>query len=115
LIVGEGGVAVEAMPDNRLLLVPFDRADFDAALAKLRIGPLFQGVRGERPLDADAVYAAARAVGDLLADGAALSVEINPLIVTPDGAVAVDALVEVPSAAPLQASCHRPDNDTERR
>ena len=95
VIVGEGGVAVEAMPDNRLLLTPFSLSDIEAALAKLRIGPLFKGVRGARPLNAQAVFQAARGVAELLGEGAVLSVDINPLITTPDGATAADALVEI--------------------
>ena len=95
VIVGEGGLAVEAMPDNRLLLTPFSPSDVEVALAKLRIGPLFKGVRGARPLNAQAVFRAARGVAELLEEGAVLSVDINPLITTPEGATAADALVEI--------------------
>jgi acyl-CoA synthetase (NDP forming) len=95
VIVGEGGVAVEAMPDNQLLLTPFSLSDIETALAKLRIGPLFKGVRGARPLNAQAVFQAARGVAELLGEGAVLSMDINPLITTPDGATAADALVEI--------------------
>jgi hypothetical protein len=83
------------MPDNRLLLTPFSLTDVEGALAKLRIGPLFKGVRGTRPLNAQAVFDAAQAVAELLAEGKILSVDINPLILTPDTATAADALVEI--------------------
>ena len=95
VMLGEGGIAVEAMPDNRLLLAPFGPADVETALARLRIGPLFRGVRGQPPLDAAAVYRAARGVAELLQDGGVLSVDINPLIATPQGATAADALIEL--------------------
>ena len=94
VMVGDGGMAVEAMPDNVLLLPPFDAAQVCEALTGLRIGPLFTGVRGGRPLDASAVATAAQGVAKLLEDGRARSVDVNPLIVTPDGACAADALVE---------------------
>ena len=103
VMIGDGGIAVEAMPDNVLLLPPFTDDDVREALGRLRIGPLFAGVRGRPPLDAAAIAKTARAVADLLMDddAAVVSVDINPLIVGPDGAVAVDALVETATAAAL--------------
>lgn len=95
VIVGEGGIAVEAMPDNQLLFAPFSLSEVDAALARLRIAPLFQGVRGAAPLNAQAVYQAMQGVADMLEKDGVLSVDINPLITTPHGAVAADALLVV--------------------
>ncbi len=96
VVVGDGGVAVEAMPDNALLLPPFAAKDVSRAIDRLRIAPLFRGVRGRPPLDRAAVAVAAMAVANLLADETAgvVSVDINPLIVSADSAVAVDGLVE---------------------
>lgn len=104
VVVGDGGIAVEAMPDNALLLPPFNADDVARAINGLRIAPLFAGVRGRPPLSMAAVTTAAMAVADLLADddAAVVSVDINPLIVTPDGATAVDGLVET-AAAPAEA------------
>ncbi len=93
VIVGEGGIAVEAMPDNQLLFPPFTLPDVRAAVARLRIAPLFDGVRGAAPLDVQAIYQAMQAVADLLENDGVVSVDINPLIATAQGAVAADALV----------------------
>ncbi|WP_067624239.1 MULTISPECIES: acetate--CoA ligase family protein [unclassified Sulfitobacter] len=95
VIVGEGGIAVEAMPDNQLIFTPFSLPEVEAALAKLRIAPLFQGVRGAAPLNVQAVYQAMLGVADLLENDGVLSVDINPLITTYQGAVAADALLVV--------------------
>lgn len=97
VMLGDGGILVEAMPDTALLLPPFDEADVRRALAGLRIAPLFEGVRGKPPLDVAAVARAAQAVGAVLAagDGQVRSIDINPLLVSAEGAVALDALVEV--------------------
>lgn len=95
VIVGEGGIAVEAMPDNQLIFTPFSLQEVEAALAKLRIAPLFQGVRGAAPLNTQAVYQAMLGVADLLENDGVLSVDINPLITTSQGAVAADALLVV--------------------
>lgn len=83
------------MPDNRLLLPPFSEVEVENALARLRIGPLFRGVRGAKPLNARAVYEVARGVAELLVNGGAVSMDINPLIATSEGATAADALLEV--------------------
>ena len=100
VVVGDGGIAVEAMPDNALLLPPFDYEELQRAIAGLRIGRLFEGVRSRQPLDFRAVADAAQAVARLLADDEAgvVSVDINPLIVSGSGGCAVDALVETISA-----------------
>jgi acetate---CoA ligase (ADP-forming) len=97
VMLGDGGVLVEAMPDSILLLTPFDAAAVRHALGRLRIGPLFAGVRGRPPLDWGAVARAAEAVAALLEKqaGRVRSVDVNPLLVSRDGAVALDALVEV--------------------
>ncbi|GGE27676.1 pimeloyl-CoA synthetase [Primorskyibacter flagellatus] len=96
VVIGDGGIAVEAMPDNQLLLPPFSDAEVHRALDRLRIAPLFRGFRGQGALDADAVARAAQGVARLLReDPAVASVEVNPLMVAERGAWAVDALVEV--------------------
>ncbi|MGM4921870.1 acetate--CoA ligase family protein [Tardiphaga sp. 804_B3_N1_9] len=53
VMVGDGGKYVEVFKDTTLLLPPFTRDDAKRALAKLRIAPLFEGVRGEPPMDVD--------------------------------------------------------------
>jgi acyl-CoA synthetase (NDP forming) len=98
VMVGDGGKYVEAMPDVAVLLPPFSREDVREALARLRIAPLFQGVRGEPPLDAEALADAAIKLGTLIASakGRIASIDLNPVMVGPRGAgvVVADALVE---------------------
>ncbi|GGE27621.1 pimeloyl-CoA synthetase [Primorskyibacter flagellatus] len=93
VMVGDGGIAVEAMPDTALLLPPFSDDAVRQALDSLRIAPLFRGFRGRRPLGAAPLIRAAQGVATMLADGGVHSVDLNPLRVTPDGGCAVDALV----------------------
>ncbi|HXP77096.1 MAG TPA: acetate--CoA ligase family protein [Stellaceae bacterium] len=98
VMVGDGGKYVEAMPDVAVLLPPFSREDVLDALARLRIAPLFQGVRGEPPLDADALADAALKLGTLIvsADVCIASIDLNPAMVGARGGgiVVADALVE---------------------
>jgi acyl-CoA synthetase (NDP forming) len=82
VIVGDGGKYVEAMPDARVLLWPFDEEDVLRALTRLRIAPLFAGVRGEPALDVGAVLQAVMAAGRMIADPGAgvTSMDFNPIV-----------------------------------
>jgi acyl-CoA synthetase (NDP forming) len=98
VMVGDGGKYVEAMPDVAVLLPPFSREDVLEALTRLRIAPLFEGVRGEPPLDADALADAALKLGALIAsaEDRIASIDLNPVMVGARGTgiVVADALVE---------------------
>jgi acyl-CoA synthetase (NDP forming) len=95
VMIGDGGILVEAVPDNCLLLPPFSDEEVRRAVRRLRIAPLFAGVRGQPPLDMDGIIVAVQTVADLLISGAATSIDINPVMVSQRGACAVDALIEV--------------------
>ena len=98
VVVGDGGKYVEALKDFALLVTPFDAGEVIEALRGLRIAPLLDGVRGDPPLDLDALAAAAVGVGRLIAAarGRIASIDLNPVMVGAkgDGVVIVDALVE---------------------
>jgi acyl-CoA synthetase (NDP forming) len=97
LTVGLGGVWTELMKDVRHRLLPVDAAGAEAMLRGLKGFRLLDGYRGAPKADVRAAARAIAALGDaVLAGGDALrEVEINPLLVMPEGrgAVAVDALV----------------------
>lgn len=98
VLVGDGGRNVEALKDFAILIPPFDAAEVRRALHGLHFAPLLDGVRGEPPMDVDALAACVVAVGRLIVDarGAIASVDLNPVIVgdAGAGAVIVDALIE---------------------
>jgi acyl-CoA synthetase (NDP forming) len=97
VLVGDGGKYVEAMPDVQVLLAPVAAADVKAALSRLRIAPLLDGVRGEAPLDVDAFCDAVLAVARVMADAGAgvANLDLNPVLVGArgEGCVALDAVV----------------------
>jgi acetate---CoA ligase (ADP-forming) len=97
LTLGAGGVTAEIMQDTVSLLVPASRVEIDAALSGLRIAPLLDGYRGAPAVDRTAIVDVIDAVQDCVAALAdeLLDLEINPLIATPHGAFAVDALIEL--------------------
>ena len=94
LSLGVGGVLTELVRDVVHLLLPVDAADIRRALLGLRCAPLLTGYRGGPAADLDgAVDVACRVAALVLARPEVVALEINPLIVTADGAWACDALV----------------------
>ena len=96
LTLGAGGTLVERLDDTASLLLPAGIDGVREALRSLRIWPLLAGRHHRQPAAVDALVASTVALGTLvLADGDILEVEINPIVVTPRAAVAVDALMTV--------------------
>jgi acyl-CoA synthetase (NDP forming) len=94
LSLGAGGVLAELVRDVAHLLLPIDAAEIRRALLGLRCAPLLTGYRGGPVADLDGAVAVVERVAALvLAKPELVAVEINPLIVTADGAWACDALV----------------------
>jgi succinyl-CoA synthetase beta subunit len=58
----------------------------------LRGAPLLTGARGAAPADLGAVARLAERVGEVLVEESLDLIELNPVFVGPDGAVAVDAI-----------------------
>jgi acyl-CoA synthetase (NDP forming) len=94
LTLGMGGVTAEVLADTVTLVAPVTEAEVAAALRRLRLWPLLDGYRGRRKADAGAiVQAALRLQGLMAAEPAIREIEINPLMVREEGAVAVDAVI----------------------
>ena len=116
VMVGAGGVLVEVLDDRRFLLPPIDEAAAARALDALRIAPLLDGVRGGAPVHRAALCRSIAGLGVLAAElGDVLSeVDVNPLIASAQGCLAVDALVIPCAAGPEQAGGHRPRGGSAR-
>jgi acyl-CoA synthetase (NDP forming) len=96
LMLGLGGVWVEALKDVALLPAGAGTAAIIEALDGLKGSPLLRGARGAPPVDIDAVATIARTVGLLLQGSPEIAeLELNPLVAYPrgQGALALDALV----------------------
>jgi acetyl-CoA synthetase len=100
LVVGAGGVLTELLKDSVALLLPTNEAEIRRALPRLKIWKLIAGFRGKKG-DAEAVVRAINAVANFAQNYAASleELDVNPLLVLPDGAIAVDALIRM---RPLQ-------------
>jgi acyl-CoA synthetase (NDP forming) len=96
LLVGLGGIWVEALGDVQLLPVDARKDEIVAALHRLRAAKLLAGFRGAPPADVDAVAQAVLALGRLMQTTPGIvEIDVNPLMVhtSGDGATALDALI----------------------
>ena len=94
VLVGLGGTLTEVLDDVAIRLAPLDPSEADSMLHELRGARLLAGVRGRPPVDRAAVVAILVALGRLGAERPdILEVDLNPVIASERGALAVDALV----------------------
>jgi acetyl coenzyme A synthetase (ADP forming)-like protein len=98
---GAGGTAVELLGDIAVRVCPLGGADAEEMIRSLAVFPMLTGFRGQPPVDLDALEALVLRVG-ALADGhrEIVELDLNPVIATAAGALAVDARVRVAAAAP---------------
>jgi acyl-CoA synthetase (NDP forming) len=98
LLVGLGGIWVEALGDVQPLPAHADAAQIIEALRKLRSAKLLAGFRGALPADIGAVAQVVMAIGRLMQTVPELTeIDVNPLMVHPkgQGVTALDALIVV--------------------
>jgi acyl-CoA synthetase (NDP forming) len=95
IVVAAGGTMVELLADRAVACPPVASYDAVRMLRSLRIAPLLAGWRGAAPVDTDALAAVIAGFSQLAIElGDVIdAVEANPVIVSPAGAIAVDALV----------------------
>ncbi|HET9346536.1 MAG TPA: acetate--CoA ligase family protein [Candidatus Limnocylindrales bacterium] len=95
-LVGLGGILAEALDDVSVALAPVDAAEALAMLDRLRGARLLDGVRGRAAVDRGAIARILVAVSELGVDRPdILEIDLNPVVASPHGAIAVDALVVV--------------------
>lgn len=96
VMVGLGGVFVEVLKDVAFRICPISERDARDMLDELKGAALLRGARGGEPVNIDAIVDVLLRVGGeggLLVDGATdvAEIDINPLIVSRESAIAVDA------------------------
>jgi succinyl-CoA synthetase beta subunit len=96
LLLGLGGIWVEALGDVQLLPGSAGEDDIREALRKLRSAKLLAGVRGAPPADTDAIVKVVMAIGRMMQTmPEVIEVDVNPLMVHAkgQGVTALDALI----------------------
>ncbi len=96
VLAGFGGVQAEILKDVRLLAADLSVEEIKRELHQLKSGELLRGYRGAPALDVTAVARIIARVGVLLlAEPSLKEIDLNPVVVYPDGegAVALDASI----------------------
>jgi acyl-CoA synthetase (NDP forming) len=96
IMFGAGGVEVEGKRDVAFGLAPLSRAEAETMIDATFAGKQLRGFRGSAPLDREAVIDRVLRLAQFISDFPQVAeVEINPLRVMNEGAVAIDARIRV--------------------
>ncbi len=95
VMLGIGGIMTEVFQDTVFRMAPLDTIEAKDMTEELRFKTILGTFRGQKPVDMEILCRTLIAVGRIGLELEAVSeLDINPMIITPDGRlVAVDALV----------------------
>ena len=101
LVIGAGGILVELVADCVSLLLPTDRVAVMKAVESISVANLIKGFRGSAAGDMNVIVDAILSVAKFAENNrdSLMELDINPLLVLPDGqgVVAADALIRFSS------------------
>jgi acetyltransferase len=96
LLFGTGGQLVEVFKDRSLALPPLNTTLARRMMEQTKIYKALKGVRGRKPVDMAALEVLMVRFGALVAEQRWIKeIDINPLLASPDGLIALDARVVV--------------------
>lgn len=96
ILFGLGGVFVEVLHDVAMRVAPLSQEDAAAMLGEINGRALLDGLRGQRPVDREAIVDALLALSGLMLSRSDIaSIDVNPAFAYADGLLAVDARVEL--------------------
>ena len=91
LMFGLGGIFVELFEDTSFRVAPVGEREARAMTREIDAAPLLRGARGRESVDVEAAVEAIQRLSQLVTDFPdILELDINPLVVTPEGATAID-------------------------
>ena len=94
VLFGLGGIYVEVFKETSLRVAPINRSEAEEMISELKTSSILKGVRGERPVDRDALIESLLRLSQLMMDFPEIEgVDINPVKVLERGAIAVDARI----------------------
>lgn len=95
IMFGLGGIFVEVLGDVSFKVAPLSRADAEDMVTEIKGYRVLEGVRGRPPVNIEALTEVIMKVSRLVTDhaGRIAELDINPLLVSPGGAVVADALL----------------------
>jgi acetyltransferase len=104
ILFGQGGTAVEVLADRAIGLPPLNEPLARSLVDRTRVARLLAGFRDVPPADRAALHRVLVAVSTMLAEVPELAeLDINPLLVDDQGAIALDARLRVSTSRPAGA------------
>lgn len=91
IMFGLGGIFVEVYKDVTFRVVPIDKNEALRMISEIKGYPILKGMRGKPSADLDAIAEVLVSVSEIAQKEKIIELDINPLIVSERGAVAVDA------------------------
>jgi acyl-CoA synthetase (NDP forming)/GNAT superfamily N-acetyltransferase len=112
VMVGLGGVMTDLLQDRAFAVPPLEPGAADAMVSSLRAAPLLDGYRGAPKADRQALVAVLEQVARIAEEIPELvELDLNPILVSPDGALAVDCKARLaprpPGPGPLFPALRR--------
>ncbi|MET9730552.1 GNAT family N-acetyltransferase [Streptomyces sp. NPDC006458] len=96
VLFGHGGTAVEVLADHAARLAPLTDHDTHDLITSPRCAPLLFGAHGSPPVDLEGLEQLLHRLSRMAADLPQLAeADLNPVLATPDGVVALDARVRL--------------------
>jgi acyl-CoA synthetase (NDP forming) len=97
LVIGAGGVLAELIADRAILMLPATQSEIRAALGALKVDRLLRGHRGKPAANREAVIEAIARIAEFVSAHVETleELDVNPLIATPEAAIAVDVLMRL--------------------
>jgi acetyltransferase len=99
LSFGAGGTAVEVLKDNAVALPPLNVNLARDMMRRTRVYRLLRGYRNRAATDTDALVSMLLCISDMVCALPAIrEIDLNPVLVDPDGAICLDARVVIDPA-----------------
>jgi acetate---CoA ligase (ADP-forming) len=94
VLFGLGGIYVEILKETSLRVAPINRSESEEMISETKGSDIFKGLRGEQPLDTEALVESLLRLSQLVTDFPEIEgIDINPVKVLEKGAIAVDARI----------------------
>ncbi len=94
VLLGHGGIFVEVFGKATLRMAPLSHAEIEEMIEELPGSEILNGVRGMPPVDIEALKDAILRVAELMVTFPEISqIDVNPIVVSNTGAIAVDARI----------------------
>lgn len=94
VMFGIGGIMVELIKDVSFRLMPVTKGECLEMIKEIKAYPLITGYRGSKPVNTDAIIDCLIKVGKIMDETDEIKeIEINPLIATSQGVIAVDVRI----------------------